>query len=135
MDSDERQRRGYYADRSLDRAIKDRDRKKPINFVFIEPDTKPLLRPFCSLCGCYMVYIKEQGYECPRCHTEYTDENEDPDRLKSKYKTEPIAAQIGRKNKPVDRSDYPARAHITEDVEHSAIDQSETIMIEDNKDV
>lgn len=107
-----------------------RDHKK-INVVFLEPDDKPTLRPFCGVCRRYMVYSEKRGYLCTSCGMEYHEE-EEPASLENKYSHEPIIAAIGKRKR--DRSDFPAGAYINEDIETSATgEQIERIL--DNEDV
>ena len=137
MDAKERESKGFYSDRSLDRAIEERDRRKfKLNNAFVSTEGQLSPRPFCQGCARYMVYIKNQGFECPSCFSQFQDESEDPDRVKSKYQSgPPIIMPIGKVNKKKqDRSDFPKGAHIHKDEETSSTGGSK-VLIEDSKDV
>jgi hypothetical protein len=116
MDANEKSWRGFYPDYSVERAKTEHNRRK-VNKVFIPPDIKPEVRPFCMVCVCYMVYIKDKGYECPRCFTEFEDTTKDVDVIKSKYTSRPIIASKKSTNREKRPADFPHGAQITSEVE------------------
>lgn len=108
--------------------------RERVNAVWIEPDDKPDFKPFCRLCGVYHIYLKNRGFECPKCGDEYVDNTSNDGQLQNKYGTEPLIANVKLKKKR-SRSDMPPGASIQSDVEISSVDGSETELIIDDSDV
>jgi len=97
-------------DRFLDEARK----QKRVNMIFIPKDETPEFKPFCEICKRYMIYIRNQGYECPVCGNEYKAKKEDTDKLQSIRDSNPrICSKKGIKKKR--SADFPPNATIIED--------------------
>lgn len=103
-----------------DNYLQSEKRKKKINMVFIPPnENKQDPKPFCYICKRYMVYIRDQGYECPICGNEYKEVKSDGDKLASIRDSKPrIYSKKSTKNKR--SADFPPNATIKEDTEYPA---------------
>ena len=108
-------------------------RGKKVNSIWIEPEEdKPTPKPWCAICHRYMIYIKDNGYECPNCGMEFKDESTEPSKLGNRYSKEPMIATAGKKKH--NRSDFPKGAHIKEDKQINP-DGEEKILIVEGNDV